>query len=386
MLKPPMVLLAAMPLVLLACTTVFEGTSETISLISEPTGANCRVIREGAVLANVTTPASVEVEKTSDDLRIVCEKEGYEDESKLLRPYYQDHWGNWCCTGLEWMFDLATGASYQYAENVKLTLTPTAEMSSTTSAKSTYEETNIFNEQTAVLKVGVTRDFWLVGWSTLLVTAIDGEPVDHWVRLPLFELVAEEHRIAFRYEVRYVHPVGPTYHGELRFRAEAGQNYELDATVQDDQFWSWIADSETGVLVAGKKPPDAPGLGFDDIEPHSSGAVAKATPETTQGPGEKWIFEIMEGQSRSSADRQIVSIVDNKFSVNVSTNGWRGNISGEIDHLGNLAGTGTIKRMGYTPRAFEFSASQSNGAFHTSVVIDAQSGSVTTITINLTRG
>jgi hypothetical protein len=105
----------------------------------------------------------------------------------------------------------------------------------------------------------------------------------------------------------------------------------------------------------------------------------------TQQSGEKWIFEIMEGQSPSSADRQVILIVDNRFKVKVSTNGWRGNISGEIDHLGNLAGTGTLKRMGYTPRTFEFSASQSNGAFHTSVVINAQSGSVTTITIELAR-
>ncbi len=105
----------------------------------------------------------------------------------------------------------------------------------------------------------------------------------------------------------------------------------------------------------------------------------------TQQPGERWIFEIMEGQSPSSADRQVISIVDNRFKVKVSTNGWRGNISGEIDHLGNLAGTGTIRRMGFTPRTFEFSASQSNGAFRTSVVIAAQSGSVTTITINLIR-
>jgi hypothetical protein len=114
-------------------------------------------------------------------------------------------------------------------------------------------------------------------------------------------------------------------------------------------------------------------------------AEVKATPETTQGPGEIWIFKIMEGQSPYSADRQVIAIVDNRFSVNVSTNGWRGNISGEIDHLGNLAGTGTIRRMGSTPRTFEFSASQSNGTFRTSIVIAAQSGSVTTITIELAR-
>ncbi len=63
MLKPRIILLVVMPLVLQVCTTIIEGTSETIAINSEPAGASCRVIREGAVLANVTTPATVEVDK-----------------------------------------------------------------------------------------------------------------------------------------------------------------------------------------------------------------------------------------------------------------------------------------------------------------------------------
>ena len=117
----------------------------------------------------------------------------------------------------------------------------------------------------------------------------------------------------------------------------------------------------------------------------SSGTVAKATPKITQEPGEKWVFEIMEGQSPSSVDRQIVSIVDNKFSVNVSTSGWRGTITGEIDQLGNLEGTGILKRMGHTARTFKFSARPSNGSFHSNTAVTAQFGSVTTITIKLAR-
>ncbi len=63
MLKPRIILLVVMPLVLQVCTTIIEGTSETIAIDSEPAGASCRVIGEGAVLANVTTPATVEVDK-----------------------------------------------------------------------------------------------------------------------------------------------------------------------------------------------------------------------------------------------------------------------------------------------------------------------------------
>ncbi len=36
---------------------------EANAINSEPAGAGCRVIRQGAVLANVTTPATVEVDK-----------------------------------------------------------------------------------------------------------------------------------------------------------------------------------------------------------------------------------------------------------------------------------------------------------------------------------
>ncbi len=63
MLKPRIILLVVMPLVLQVFTTIIEGTSETIAINSEPAGASCRVIGEGAVLANVTTPATVEVDK-----------------------------------------------------------------------------------------------------------------------------------------------------------------------------------------------------------------------------------------------------------------------------------------------------------------------------------
>jgi hypothetical protein len=105
----------------------------------------------------------------------------------------------------------------------------------------------------------------------------------------------------------------------------------------------------------------------------------------TQQSGEKWIFEIMEGQSPSSADRQVILIVDNRFKVKVSTNGWRGNISGEIDHLGNLAGTGTLYWMGRTPALLNFEVKSSKESFHTNVVATNHWNTPPSFTIHLTR-
>ena len=57
------ILLVVMPLVLRVCTTIIAGTCETHAMVSESAGASCRVMRESAVLANVTTPATVEVDQ-----------------------------------------------------------------------------------------------------------------------------------------------------------------------------------------------------------------------------------------------------------------------------------------------------------------------------------
>ena len=67
MFKPRIILLVVMPLVLQVWTTIIAGTSEAIAIDSEPAGASCRVIREGAVLANAATSATVEVDEEMID-------------------------------------------------------------------------------------------------------------------------------------------------------------------------------------------------------------------------------------------------------------------------------------------------------------------------------
>ena len=62
------------------CASASEGTDQTITVETSPTGANCRFYRQetGIVAGQVITPGDVVIEKTEDDMTVECEKEGYE--------------------------------------------------------------------------------------------------------------------------------------------------------------------------------------------------------------------------------------------------------------------------------------------------------------------
>ena len=79
---------------------------------------------------------------------------------------------------------------------------------------------------------------------------------------------------------------------------------------------------------------------------HTDSIVAKATPEGGEGFDGRWVFEITDTDNLSATDRRIVEIKDNTFTTKVSTNGWRGQLHGEIDKYGRLVGQGTVSRMG----------------------------------------
>ena len=59
------------------CATIVSGTSQTVTLNSEPTGAACSVERGGVMVSQLVTPGSVTVAKGPDALTITCRKPGY---------------------------------------------------------------------------------------------------------------------------------------------------------------------------------------------------------------------------------------------------------------------------------------------------------------------
>ncbi len=113
------------------CASRSEGTDQTITVETSPTGANCRFYRQGIgiVLDQVITPGDVVVEKTEDDMTVECEKEGYETVKANLESEIE---------GASWG-DIILGWAIDYPKFVNLTLVP--EQVTGASAKPALSET-----------------------------------------------------------------------------------------------------------------------------------------------------------------------------------------------------------------------------------------------------
>lgn len=120
--------LIALPCALSGCATIVEGTTQVVTVNTNPAGATCTLNRapEGVIARVRSTPASVRIEKTKYDLTIKCYKAGYQEATFL------DHsgaaiatFGNAIIGGLGgWAIDSATGSDNKYDNPVNVTLVP----------------------------------------------------------------------------------------------------------------------------------------------------------------------------------------------------------------------------------------------------------------------
>jgi hypothetical protein len=113
------------------CVSVFEGTSQEISIGTNPSGASCVLEREGRPIATIEkTPATITVRKSKYDIAIICDKPGYQQVA------YVNHSGTsptiaanvvvdlLLTAGIASIIDSANGADNQYTAAVNLTLLP----------------------------------------------------------------------------------------------------------------------------------------------------------------------------------------------------------------------------------------------------------------------
>jgi len=111
------------------CASLIEGTTQQISVSTTPPGAHCLFLRNGNTIATIpSTPGAVTIEKTRDDLVIVCNKRGYAsgtfvNKSGLAMVAY----ANLLTAGLSWAVDTGRGADNKYQGQVALALVPLAE-------------------------------------------------------------------------------------------------------------------------------------------------------------------------------------------------------------------------------------------------------------------
>jgi hypothetical protein len=77
--------LGAIALALSACASVIEGTSQQIEVNTNPPGADCGLYREeGIRIATIQkTPGKTLIQKTKNDIWIVCVKPGYQQATYL---------------------------------------------------------------------------------------------------------------------------------------------------------------------------------------------------------------------------------------------------------------------------------------------------------------
>jgi hypothetical protein len=112
------------------CASVISGTSQTLTLDTVPSGADCSLSRKGLVIGHVNpTPGGIYVQRTHDDITVSCTKEGYQTGSFLNKSGLEAAtFGNIILGGLVGVFvDAASGANNKYDEKMRIVLAPTDE-------------------------------------------------------------------------------------------------------------------------------------------------------------------------------------------------------------------------------------------------------------------
>lgn len=109
-----------------ACATITSGTSQPITITSEPAQAVCQLERDGALVGAVSaTPGTVTVSRSTKNLSVRCERSGYAAGLSAVPANFQAMTlGNLLVGGLIGVaVDAASGAMGEYPANVHVTLT-----------------------------------------------------------------------------------------------------------------------------------------------------------------------------------------------------------------------------------------------------------------------
>ena len=123
--------LCALSFGLFGCASITEGTSQDISVVTNPAGASCIFERQGMNIGSIAnTPATLNVPKRKYDILIRCNKAGYQEAT------YLNHSGLTAViaanvatdliltAGLSSIIDSSTGADNKYDSAVNITLSP----------------------------------------------------------------------------------------------------------------------------------------------------------------------------------------------------------------------------------------------------------------------
>ena len=109
------------------CATLVTGTTQAITIETDPAGAACTVTRGGEKLAALgATPGQVTIDKGFKTIDIACQKERYRTGATALDASLQPViFGNILIGGgLGIIIDLTSGAAMRYETTTHVTLVP----------------------------------------------------------------------------------------------------------------------------------------------------------------------------------------------------------------------------------------------------------------------
>ena len=82
--------LAAVVLSSTGCATLTKGTSQTVTINTDPHGAMCTLTRDAKPLAVINpTPGSMPIEKGKGTVAVLCKKAGYLDAEGAMASEFQ---------------------------------------------------------------------------------------------------------------------------------------------------------------------------------------------------------------------------------------------------------------------------------------------------------
>ncbi|MGH6933221.1 MAG: hypothetical protein ACREEE_12400 [Dongiaceae bacterium] len=110
---------------LAACASVMSGSTQSMNVITEPSGAQCTLTRDGKSIAFVNpTPGSLTIDKSAKDITVRCQLDKYEETTATVSSSH-DAWssaGNILAWGIFFPVGLAvdagTGAMNEYPPTV----------------------------------------------------------------------------------------------------------------------------------------------------------------------------------------------------------------------------------------------------------------------------
>lgn len=110
-----------------ACASITTGTTQTVTVNTEPSGASCELKRNNITIGIVNpTPGSITIDKSKDHVSVLCDKDAHESAGGTLASELQGMtFGNILFGGLIGVaIDAGSGAMNKYPSSVTLVLPP----------------------------------------------------------------------------------------------------------------------------------------------------------------------------------------------------------------------------------------------------------------------